>query len=543
MDITSLESRSLAINSGSPRLRRFAVLSFSAGAFASVLILLLRLPAISSGDGPVHLYYSVVVRALLIGDPWYGHWYAFRHLVQPYCLHYLLLALIQEVASPGAAEKALVVLTVLVCWTGLFRAIRSFHPESPTVYAWMLPLILTWSLAGGFYNYCLASGFLFHAIASWISLRRTGAWPLLFAFSLCLVLLALSHPIPLLLLAGYLVLETLLGRRMPAPASRRLQFIASFAVLAALAWPVLVYDHSRLGHELSFTFHEMTALFVYTGQCVDFFTFAGIHFPYRIALLAFPLFALAQVLSGVRTRLKCRAVDEGDVLALTALVLLLTCSFLPTQVNGAYNAERRLAALAWPVLAIALASRPLHGTTGGRVLTAVGCTMTLMAAVMLPASLVPEARLMASLDHAPLPPFRVGIFIESNAGLHSTSESGYGITYWAGASGFAARHDILLNSPWLNETHIPLREQVGSTFLEDRLDHRTINTPVWFYDALISSESLRTEISRRIDFAVFVDPGNHPEQGLHAALDPHLSWACFSQEGYAVCTKTQPLSR
>lgn len=175
MDITPLESRSLAINSCPPRLRWFAVLSFSAGAFASVLILVLRLPAISSGDGPVHLYYSAVVRALLIGDPLYGHWYAFRHLVQPYCLHYLLLALIQEVASPGSAEKALVVLTVLACWTGLFRAIRSFHPESPAVYAWMLPLILTWSLAGGFYNFCLASGFLFHAIASWISLRRTGA--------------------------------------------------------------------------------------------------------------------------------------------------------------------------------------------------------------------------------------------------------------------------------------------------------------------------------------------------------------------------------
>ena len=543
LDITSPESRSLAINSGPSGFSRLAVLSFSAGAFTSVLILLLWLPAISSGDGPVHLYYSAVVRALLIGDPWYGHWYAIRHLVQPYCLHYLLLALIQQVASPDAAEKALVALSILVCWTGLFRAFRSFRPESPAVYAWLLPLILTWSWAGGFYNFCLASGFLFHAIASWVSLRRTGAWPLLIVFSAFLVLLALSHPIPLILLAGYLVLETLFGRRMLAPANRCLQVIASFAVLAALGWPVLVYDPSRLGHEFTFEFHKMTALFVYTGQCVDFFTFAGIHIPYRISLLAFPLVALAQVLSGIRARLKGRTVDEGDVLALTALVLLLTCSFLPTQVNGAYNAERRLAALAWPVLAIALASRPLHGTTGGRVLTAVGCTMTVMAALMLPASLVPASRLMASLDHAPLPPFRVGIFLESNAGLHSTPESGYGITYWAGASGFAMRHDILLNSPWLNETHIPLREQASSTFLENRLDHRTINTPVWFYDALTSSDSLRTEISRGIDFAVFVDPGNHAEEGLRAALDPHLSWACFSQEGYAVCTKNQPLSR
>jgi hypothetical protein len=104
---------------------------------------------------------------------------------------------------------------------------------------------------------------------------------------------------------------------------------------------------------------------------------------------------------------------------------------------------------------------------------------------------------------------------------------------------FAARHDILLNSPWLNETHIQLREQTGSAFLEDILDRKTINTPVRFYDALTSSDSLRTEISRRIDFAVFVDPGNSPAEGLLAALDPHFSWSCFSREGYAVCTKNQ----
>ena len=115
------------------------------------------------------------------------------------------------------------------------------------MYAWILPLILTWSLAGGFYNFCLASGFLFHAIASWVSLRRSGAWPALVTLSACLVLLVLSHPVPLLLLAGYLVLETLFSRWMPAPANRHLQFIARFAVLAALVTPALVYDRSRLG--------------------------------------------------------------------------------------------------------------------------------------------------------------------------------------------------------------------------------------------------------------------------------------------------------
>ena len=530
---------SSAVRRALSRFRRLAVPCLVAGAFASVLIFLLRQPAISSGDGPVHLYYSAVIRALLIGDPWYGHWYVFRHLIQPYSLYYLLLALMQEIASPAAAEKTLVTLTVLVCWTGLLRAIRAFRPETTAMYAWILPLILTWSLAGGFYNFCLASGFLFHAIASWVSLRRSGAWPALVTLSACLVLLVLSHPVPLLLLAGYLVLETLFSRWMPAPANRHLQFIARFAVLAALVTPALVYDRSRLGSEISLAFHKMTALFVYTGQCVDFFTFAGIHVPYRVALLGFPLFALAHVLSGIFARLRSRAVDEGDVLALTAMVLLFTCSFLPTQINGALNAERRLAALAWPVLLIALASRSLQEKMGRRIFAATGCAMTLAAAVALPGSLTPDAQLMADLDRAPLPVFRVGIFLESNAGLNSTPATGYGLAYWAGVHSFAARHDILLNCPWLNETHIPLREQTGSAFLEDIIDRKTINTPVRFYDALTSSDSLRTEISRRIDFAVFVDPGNSPAEGLRAALDPHFSWSCSSREGYAVCTKNQ----
>ena len=97
-------------------------------------------------------------------------------------------------------------------------------------------------------------------------------------------------------------------------------------------------------------------------------------------MLGFPLFALAHVLSGIFARLRSRAVDEGDVLALTAMVLLFTCSFLPTQINGALNAERRLAALAWPVLLIALASRSLQEKMGRRIFAATGCAMTLAAA-------------------------------------------------------------------------------------------------------------------------------------------------------------------
>lgn len=238
-------------------------------------------------------------------------------------------------------------------------------------------------------------------------------------------------------------------------------------------------------------------------------------------------------------RFKWRRLDQGDVLVLTACAVLVACPFLPSTLNGALYGERRLAALAWPVLCIALAARPMKNFVSARLFAVIGCAMTIVAVLSLRGSLQPASEFMHEMERAPLPAFRTGLVLETDAGLKETLGSGYAVTYWAGARGFAAKHDLLLNSPWLNETHIPIQQHSGITLMNGLVGQHEIDTPIHLYEALIASTSLRREVSRRIDFAVIVDPSANPADKLRAALDHSEIWTCESKSGeYAVCAKS-----
>ena len=173
-----------------------------------------------------------------------------------------------------------------------------------------------------------------------------------------------------------------------------------------------------------------------------------------------------------------------------------------------------------------------------QLLGAIGCGMTVAAVVSLGVTLVLTSDLMQEMEQAPLPAFRTGLYLETDAGLRNTEGSGYAVAYWAGVRGFVPNHDLLLNSPWLSEPHIPLQEQPGTNLLNDLVRQEEINTPVRLYNSLLSSRSLRAEVSKRIDFAVIVDPSEHPIDQLAAALDSSYLWDCQAKRGaYAICVK------
>jgi hypothetical protein len=541
VDIEVIEPESAAICTAAEKKGVFGwqiELTISVAAFGCVLIMMTKMPATSFGDGPVHVYYASVMRWILLGDPWYARVYAIRHIVQPYSLHYLIIESLLGIAQSDGAEKVMVLLAVISCWTGLARAIRAFRPCTHILYPWVLPLILTWSLAGGFYNFCFASGVLFHAIAEWTGLRKTGKLRHLAGLILLIVLLAFAHPLPLLVLAAYVGLETMLVRWMSKPHSPRMSVAAALFVLAGLAAPAMLYDHNRIVTEMHFGFHQLAAQFVLTGACVDFFIFKGYRIIYRLLLIGFPVIAIFSLSSGIIDRLRWRRLEQRDVLLLIACVLLVAAPFLPSTLNGALYGERRLAALAWPVLCIGLASRPMKENKLVQLLGVIGCGMTIAAVVSLGMSLAPTSELMQEMEQAPLPAFRTGLFLETDAGLRNTEGSGNAIAYWAGVRGFVPKHDLLLNSPWLSETHIPLQEKPGAIFLNDLVRQEEINTPVRLYNSLLCSHSLRAEVSRRIDFAVIVDPSDHPINQLSAALDSSYLWDCQAKRGaYAICVK------
>jgi hypothetical protein len=54
---------------------------FAFAGLLNALFIFIVLPAIPSPNGPVHLYYSMVVRALLHKDSFFLHWYLSSHIV------------------------------------------------------------------------------------------------------------------------------------------------------------------------------------------------------------------------------------------------------------------------------------------------------------------------------------------------------------------------------------------------------------------------------------------------------------------------------
>ena len=500
-------------------------------------------PAVTSGDGPVHIYYAGVLgRQIFHDDQFYAQVYGIRHLFQPYSLHYLIEASLLEFVKSATTEKILMMLALAVSWTGLARCIRSVQPGSAWLYAWLLPLVLTWSLAGGFYNFCLASGFLFHAVAELARVWRTGSRGLLARFYIFVALLVLSHPLPLLVLAVLTVAAFVLRSRMePGPKSSNQLMLAMFGVLTALCAPAMIYDRSRVGEVASFGFHTITAQFIFTGQCVDYFTFANWHFLYRVGLILFAPTAAVWLLSGCISRFWERRVDWGDILAALACCLVMASPFLPSTLNGAMNGERRLAAMAWPLLCLGLAARPAKRRSMVLAFSIAGSAMTVAAVVNLHGSLLRESQVVAAVDRAQLPVSQTGVFLESEEALRSTFGSSYALTYWVGVRQFVARHDLLLNSPWLSETQIPVDFQPGRQQIEFEVDQYTINTPTTLYSSMASSARVRNEVSKDIDFALLADPGAGAEIRLRRRLDPAYLWNC-SGDGmtYAICLKQEP---
>jgi hypothetical protein len=512
-------------------------LGFAITCLAAVGILYSILPAVPSGDGPVHLYFAMVYRRLLGADAWYGKWYAFRHVVQPYSFHYLLLSLLESVCTPARAETAFVILTLALTWLGLFRTFSSCG-RRPALYPWIVPLAFTWSLAGGFYNFCLGSAFAFHALACWISLRRTGRQRALVEYCMWVALLVLAHPIPLLLLAMFTATETAVVRRAFAWRSPRLQIVAAAATWYALVAPALVYNTSQLNHDLRLGWHRETAMFVFTGQATDYFSPFGLpHVLYRVALLALPCCGMVLSLSGVKDRFRRRAMDEADCLAIVSLVVLVACCFLPTVVNGSNFLARRLAAMTWPLLAIAVAIRPPVSRIWSAGVALTGMAMSLVAIATLASSLPRLATQMAAFDGLPLPPRETGVFLESDAALHVPNGSSYGMSYWIGVRAFLKRGDVLANSPWMEQTIVPLREKSGHAFLGDSIDRGLINSPTRLYDAMKVSAGLRDQIASHSQFILYYGDDSDNMAELRKVLSPDWAWNCEAGAVYALCVR------
>lgn len=508
--------------------------------------LVLWLPVFPSGDGPLHLYYSHVFWRLATDPGPYAQYYEIRHIIQPYCLHYYALIFFERFTSPANAEKLFVSLILLNAAFGFRFLTRKLGRTNPIVALWIIGLLLSWPLSGGFLNFCFATGLSFWGLAFWHSLPEKPLRSFI-GFVVTLLLLLLSHPIPLLVLAAFLTVDLAIrlleNRRTSQPLLKNLgvPLLAFSLAFLAILVPVIISDKSRVASDLH-GYRPQLWVFesFFLGRNLGMF--AG--WNPLLVIYRFGLFALAPVAvwlasRGIRQRWREHRLTAADRQMVAALLMMLGILFLPDAINGSRHLPDRMPSIAWP-LALSAAAAAVPSAKTRKWLAAGSVALIAITFFLAVHILVPISRKFAVIDGAPLPTGKKGIFLAASYAGARTSIT-YPVFFWSGARAFERNDSILLNSPWLDQTIQPLKRKPNVGLLPDFVDLTGVEVPTTLVAELRASAALRARVFGGADFIYYVDPYKaHPDPvaEVDAILDEEQqNWNCAADKVYAICEK------
>ena len=180
------------------------------GIIGLIAATLAGLPFLPTQDGPVHLYYSVVLADLLRGGHVFASSYQIRNILAPYSFHWYLLILLNKAFDPLVSERLVAVIAIFGLGAGCWRLAKALNGSAPAMQMLFLPLLATWALYMGLFNFVLGIGTLFYLMGWWLDNEQHKlAGPRSALFFGGLMLLASMHPVALLmffLFAGTLVI-------------------------------------------------------------------------------------------------------------------------------------------------------------------------------------------------------------------------------------------------------------------------------------------------------------------------------------------------
>ncbi|MGI4829750.1 MAG: hypothetical protein ACRYFU_16375 [Janthinobacterium lividum] len=511
------------------------------------------LPLFPMGDSGLHLYYSQIFRDLLLHKaPLYGHFYAIRHAVQPYSLHYYALIALSFFLPPELAEKVVVSVVLVTLAFGFRNLVRALSQRSPGVILLIFPFLLNWPLSMGALNYTFAIGLLLFALAAYEGLSfASKSTARLWQFAGLLLLLILAHPVPLLLLLCYIAIDLLLRwwqrrARSGQFTSMSVQVIAFSLTCVAFIFPLLIADKSTVGKSASdLRFHSWYISQIWLSLRLSMFYTTGVagRIYNKAYLLSFPVSLCFVLASGFVSRLKHRAFTAFDRLAIFSFLFLIASMFAPGMVNGSAFFAYRLWLPCW-LLGIASCSGALRGRNWNHAAAAFGIAFSVMTLVLAQHILRPIALRSAQMEHMPLPSGQLGIFVQSSAGNEGYPLSmHYPVYFWNAARAFAAHGDVLVNSAWMNLTIMPLKENGRSGLMRDYTDLSATDNPNTLSDYLVTHPEARATVLRSVNFIVFVDPDpTHPDPVAltRYTLGAFLAdWQCEPTRDYVICRKKQ----
>jgi hypothetical protein len=530
------------VSSASAPLRRFTPELLATILVVAVYIAsLLSLPAWPSQDGPVHLYYTHVLGALLSHQPTpYTRFYTIKHLLPPYALYYYALLTLSKAVPLLMADRLIVCAYVVLFVSGFRYVAQTVGPSADLMTLLATLLALNWSVGMGFVNFCLALALALWAIGVWLRLRDARLAPRAI-FLLLVAAITLTHPVSLVLLLAFCGVDVVQrmvwrqtemnARRAPLGIDMLTLGISSLAAiyvwLFTAAHPLQQTQASahsfgaalRSHVEAIVRLHHLMLLYGSSAPLVF----------YRVALLAIPLIGLA--LAG-RQRLRngaARKWTPGDTWLVLSLALIIIVPALPSDISNAYFFTERLTILLWIVPLLAASGwSPMRGRRSfsvmGIAVLAVAANISLLwtankilrpiAAQVTPGQ---EANAPASGELA--------LVLEDSRAPFALAEGpSWNPYYWAPVHRIRQESAVLDNAPWLNSAIIPLgatEALPGAT-----LDEMDSISPSHLSSSLRETPEIRAQVLAPLNLVFIEQPG----LPAPAALDPVLAgtggWVC-----------------
>lgn len=511
------------------------------------------LPLFPSLDGSLHLYYASVLGSLLSGSKDFASYYFIRHVLPPYALHYYFLIAAAHFFGYVMADKLLVCLIFIVTAFG-FRYLAGYlGPSGDLISLFMIPLLLTWPLGMGFYNYCLAIGMAFWALGFWYRAVQKRSHRLWLAFLITVILMVLTHPVPLLIiyiLVGIDVAWRLRGylRRGQRSANTPLSYRGSLdwdILYALLTWSTVIYiayftSKSRVVANVLHIYNRKAVL-IKLAKLSTLAMFSGSHpiaIAYRLSLYAILFLACVLAFVAAAKHWKNRIYTPANAILACSLLLMIAIPILPPVMNGAEFFSQRLVVLVW-IGALAAAGGHARMTRRVRFVAAgVACLYAIAALSLANTRIRPIARQLASIETITVPHDRLTGITLSLPNAPETDELDYFPFYWAAARYFRRSHSTLLNGGWMYESYLPLGSHVDS--IAEQLTPQMVDSPGNVYFLLRDSRSAQEQIMPHANLVVWT--GYADPDTLRATLDawdrnePSRIWSCQPQNWYTICT-------
>ena len=521
---------------------------------ASYCVWIFTLPLFPSLDGSLHLYYASVMGSLLSGSKDFASYYFIRHLLPPYALHYYFLIATGHFFGYAMADKLLVCLIFIATACGFRYLARCLGPSGDVMSLFILPLLLNWPLGMGFYNYCLSVGLALWAMGLWYRAVQRRSHRLWVAFLITVVLMLLTHPVPLLfvyLLVGIDVLCRVIpdlrtvscGDSSFRACLQRYQPDVTYLLLAwaTIGYVFLFVGRHRVVSNILQTYNRKVVL-IKLIKLSTLAMFSGSHpsvIVYRLSLYAILLLAFLLASVAARKQWKNRIVyTPASAILACSLLLAVAIPILPPVMNGANYFSQRLVILVW-IGAIASASAYPAFVRQKQTMLAI-CLFLYSISVLLLANhmIRPVAAEISEIESAPLHESGLTGLTLSLPDAPISNDLDYVPYYWVGARYFRRSRSVLLNGGWLYESYVPLGSHIDE--LSEQLSPSYQDSPGDTYQLLLHSSSAREKILPHVNLLLFTGEISaqqlpHIVEGLDRS-EPSRHWACKSHGWYSVCT-------